>query len=122
MANKESIIQAEIMLAMSEDGLLVKRQHSGVFRALYEDRVINMVMPGLADIGAIKPVLITPEMIGQTIGVAVEVEVKTFMKGSKQAKDQKKYEIAVKSRGGIYTLARSPDEYRAAMQHIVKYK
>lgn len=75
---------------------------------MHSDHIIKIGMPGMADIGAIMPVAVTPEMVGRTIGVAAQIEVKTAT-GS-QASAQKTWQQAVEYRGGIYRICRSPDE------------
>ena len=62
----------------SRKDVLVWRQQSGVFRS-YDDpnRLIKVGVPGMSDAGMIVSVKITPEMVGRTIGVAVQPEFKT---------------------------------------------
>jgi len=108
MSNKESNIQSQIMLALSQSGALVWRQHVGSYRHLHNDGVIKIGVPGMADIGAIVPVTITPEMVGKTIGVAVQIEVKTLT--GKQRDNQKHWELAVQKRRGIYAVCRNAEE------------
>jgi hypothetical protein len=104
----ETQIQNDILCALSANGYLVNRQHVGTFRSLYGNRTINVGQEGMADIAAVVPVTIAADMVGRTIGVYVEVEVKT-LKG-KQRDGQKLREHAVKKRGAAYIIARSPAE------------
>lgn len=106
--NKETAIQNEILLALSENGILAMRQMVGKFRPIYSDHVINIGIPGMADIGAIVPTVITQDMVGRTIGVAAQIEVKTLT--GTQQKNQRLWELAVQNRGGLYFVARSPDD------------
>lgn len=80
----------------------------GLFRAMHSEHVIRVGMPGMADIGAIMPVTVTPDMVGKTVGLAVQIEVKTPT--GTQRPEQKTFQQAVEYRGGIYRLCRSPDE------------
>lgn len=91
------------------DDILIWRQQVGLFRA-YNDpsRLVKVGTPGLADLGAIVQVTITPDMVGKTIGVALQPEVKT-LKG-KQREDQESWEAAVKARGGLYRMVRCTDD------------
>ena len=57
---------------------------------------------------AIKPTVITPEMVGQTLAVFVAVEVKTAT--GRQYEPQKKWQNAVEKLGVKYILARSEDD------------
>lgn len=117
--NKETAIQNEILLALSENGILCMRQMVGKFRPIYSpNTVVNIGIPGMADIGAIVPVTVTPDMVGRTIGVALQLEVKTAT--GVQAKNQKLWELAVKNRGGFYGLARSPESALKIIQGMQK--
>jgi hypothetical protein len=108
MANSESGIQNRIMLDLSLHGALVWRQQVGSYRYLHTEGVVKIGVPGMADIGAIIPVTITPEMVGKTIGIAAQIEVKTLT--GKQRDNQKLWELAVNKRHGIYAVCRSPEE------------
>lgn len=108
MGNAESSIQNLIMLDLSLHGVLSWRQQVGSYRHLHTDGVVKIGVPGMADIGAIIPVTITPEMVGKTIGVAAQIEVKTLT--GKQRDNQKRWELAVKKRHGIYAVCRSSDD------------
>ena len=114
MANPESVLMAEIMLALSEAGCLVCRQHVGTFRPLYGGAPIKIGFEGLSDIGAIVPRIVTPEMVGRMVGIAAQIEVKSPT--GRESEAQGMYGRAVKNKGGIYVLARSV----ADVQHIVK--
>lgn len=124
MANQESIIQTEIMLALSRAGILTWRQMVGKFTPLYSPKtVLNIGVAGMADIGAIVPVVVTQEMVGKTIGMAVQIEVKTAI--GKQRDNQKLWELAVTSKGGHYGITRSVDDavnFIFDVQHSVMYK
>ena len=104
----ETDIQNAILIALSDAGYLAHRQHVGTFRTLYGNRTVNVGQTGMADIAACVPVLITADMVGQTIGAYAEIEVKTLT--GKQRTAQKLRELAVKKRGGVYIVARSPDD------------
>ena len=108
MGNEESNIQAKIMLDLSLHGALVWRQQAGSYRHLHNDGVIKIGVPGMADIGAIIPVTITPEMVGKTIGIAAQIEVKTLT--GRQRDNQKRWELAVHKRHGVYAVCRNPEE------------
>ena len=57
---------------------------------------------------AIKPTVITPDMVGQTLAVFVAVEVKTAT--GRQSEPQKKWQKAVEKLGVKYILARSEND------------
>jgi len=108
---KESHIQNEIMLAMSAAGLLTWRNHVGVYRAMDSDRVIKIGTPGQPDIMAIMPIIITPEMVGQLVGLSYNVEVKTAT--GRQSQGQQAWQKQAEQRGAVYQVARSVDEFLA---------
>lgn len=98
------------MLAVgARHDVLVWRQQSGVFRS-YDDpqRVVRIGSRGMADSVAVVAVKITPDMVGQTIGVAVAAEFKT--KTGKQQENQRDWQAAFTKRGGVYRLVRSAAE------------
>lgn len=66
--------------------------------------------PGSSDLIGIRKVTITPDMVGQTIGVFTSLEVKTDT--GKPSTDQKKWLSMVTAFGGIAGVARSPQDAR----------
>lgn len=95
------------MMDMSEKGYLVWRNQVGLFKTL-DGRTVNIGIKGSSDLMAVKPTLITPEMVGQTLAVFVAVEVKTAT--GRQSEPQKKWQKAVEKLGVKYILARSEDD------------
>jgi hypothetical protein len=59
---------------MSWAGRILSRTHDTI--TLYKPRAITVGVPGMADIGGLTSVVITADMVGQTIGVAVQIEAK----------------------------------------------
>lgn len=107
MRNEETNIMNRIMLAMSKKGWLVWRNQVGLFKTL-DGRTVNIGIKGSSDLMAIKPTVITPDMVGQTVAVFVAVEVKTAT--GRQSEPQKKWQNAVEKLGVKYILARSEDD------------
>ena len=107
MQNPETKIQNRIMMDMSEKGYLVWRNQVGLFKTL-DGRTVNIGIKGSSDLMAIKPTVITPEMVGQTLAVFVAVEVKTAT--GRQSEPQKKWQKAVEKLGVKYILARSEND------------
>ena len=107
MQNPETKIQNRIMMDMSEKGYLVWRNQVGLFKTL-DGRTVNIGIKGSSDLMAIKPTVITPDMVGQTLAVFVAVEVKTAT--GRQSEPQKKWQKAVEKLGVKYILARSEDD------------
>ena len=97
-----------IMLAMSKKGWLVWRNQVGLFKTMDGTRTIPIGIKGSSDLMAIKPTVITPDMVGQTLAVFVAVEVKTAT--GRQSEPQKKWQQAVEKMGVKYILARSEND------------
>jgi hypothetical protein len=98
MSNAETDIHNRILVALSREfhprGIFW-RQNAGRIRS---DRGawVSLGPPGIADI------------VGVIDGRGVFVEVKT--KTGKQREAQRKFQKAIEKAGGIYILARSPEE------------
>ena len=107
MRNEETNIMNKIMLAMSKKGWLCWRNQVGLFKTL-DGRTVNIGIKGSSDLMAIKPTVITPDMVGQTLAVFVAVEVKTAT--GRQSEPQKKWQKAVEKLGVKYILARSEND------------
>lgn len=116
--NAETNIQNSIIIAIGgRADAMAWRNQSGCFRAMDNpDRIIQVGQLGSPDVLSVVAVTITPEMVGQTIGVAVGIEVKTD-KG-KQSEQQKKWQRAFEKKGGIYLLARSQEQAESAVQGL----
>ena len=107
MQNPETKIQNRIMMDMSKKGYLVWRNQVGLFKTI-DGRTVNIGIKGSSDLMAIKPTVITPEMVGQTLAVFVAVEVKTAT--GQQSEPQKKWQKAVEKLGVKYIIARCEDD------------
>ena len=95
------------MMDMSKKGYLVWRNQVGLFKTI-DGRTVNIGIKGSSDLMAIKPTVITPEMVGQTLAVFVAVEVKT--ETGRQSDPQKKWQKAVEKLGVKYIIARCEDD------------
>lgn len=106
------------MLAVgTRPDVLIWKQPVGLFRALNDpERKVFVGTPGQADSMMVIKMMITPEMVGKTIGVAVAPEFKTD-KGT-QSKKQKDWMAAFQSRGGIYRLIRSAADMLALVDDV----
>lgn len=107
MQNPETKIQNRIMIKMSQKGYLVWRNQVGLFKTM-DGRTVNIGIKGSSDLMAVKPTVITPDMVGQTLAVFVAVEVKTAT--GRQSEPQKKWQAAVEKLGVEYILARSEQD------------
>jgi len=105
MRNAETNIQNRIMLELSAAGWMVWRNNTGSFRAMNDpNRIIKVGQVGSPDILAVRPTVITADMVGQTIGVCVGIEVKTTT--GKQRPEQKQWQEVFERHGGVYQLRR----------------
>jgi len=105
-------------------GVPIRLKPGQVFTAAPGDVLLKNGHPvklgpaGIADIMGVIAVTITPDMVGQTIGVATALEGKTLT--GKQREDQQAFERTMKTYGGEYYIFRSPDEALAIVQRIAK--
>ena len=109
MKNRETThTQHPAMLAVgSRPDVLVWRQQSGLFHTR-DGTPVRVGLPGMADAGMIVAVTITPEMVGRTVGIAVQPEFKTA--AGRQRDTQLNWQRAVEQRGGIYSIVRTADD------------
>ncbi len=127
---KESAATSHIRLDAAYQGVDLWRNNSGAF----EDATGRWVRYGLcnesaalsekiksSDLIGICPVVITPDMVGQTIGVFVAVETKpsdwtppkpTNLKEFARYLAQKKFHDIVKKSGGFAGFARNVQDFR----------
>lgn len=105
------------MLAVGQrQDVLVWRQQSGLFRQFEAPHTpVRVGQPGMSDAGMIVAVTITPDMVGKTIGVAVQPE---FKARGKQSTAQSNWQRAVAKRGGIYRLVRSEADMLALVDDV----
>lgn len=113
---KETNIQNISLIAASQIGSMLWRNQSGVFYTR-SGQTVRVGTPGTPDSLGVVPVKITPEMVGQTIGIAVACEFKA--KKGRQSDDQKRWQRNFEERGGKYALIREPDQI---VEFITKIK
>lgn len=121
--NTESKLQNLGLLAIgTRQDVLAWRQQVGQFRYLHNDGRISIGEPGMADLGLVVACKITPEMVGRVIGVAVNAEYKTHKPGSRQSSEQKLWQLAWESRGGVYRVCRSPEDLVKLVEDVKQGK
>ena len=69
--------------------------------------------PGFSDLFGLVPVKVTPDMVGQTVGVFVALEVKT--ETGKASDGQERFLKAVNDNGGRGAVVRSPEDAMRAV-------
>lgn len=116
----ESALYPQIMQAFSRGPTRVFRQNAGTAwqgkiieqsasrLVLAYPRAIRLGSPGMADLGGLTSVVITPDMVGQLIGVDVQIECK-FGAGRLTA-EQAAYIQMIRTLGGRAGIARSVEE------------
>ncbi len=111
-------VQAPSLVAVGQRGdVLAWRQQSGLFLQ-YEapHSPVRVGLPGMADSGLIVAVTITPDLVGKTIGAAVQAEFKSSR--SQQTEAQANWQRAVEQRGGVYRIVRSPADMLALIEDV----
>jgi hypothetical protein len=111
-------VQNPALLAVGQrHDVLAWRQQSGIFRTFDPPYTPTRIgVPGLADSMLVVAVTISPEMVGQTIGVAVGAEFKTGT--GRQSEAQQRWQQALEARGGVYRLVRSADDMRQLVADV----
>jgi len=97
-----------IRLALSDKGIINFRNNVGALKDINGRLVKYGLCIGSSDIIAIKPVVITPEMVGSTIGQFMAIEVKC--QGKKPTVEQKRFLEIIRKHGGLAGVARSVEE------------
>jgi hypothetical protein len=91
---------------MSWAGRILSRTHDTI--TLYKPRAVTVGVPGMADIGGLTSVVITADMVGQTLAVAVQIEAKGPKTRVEQV--QRDYLAMCVRLGGRAGIARSVEE------------
>jgi hypothetical protein len=100
--------QQAIQVRLSESGGRIFRNNVGTFYTKDGRPVRCGLCPGSSDLIGITPVTITPEMVGQTVGVFTALEVKS--QRGRSSLEQINFIGMVQSLGGIAAVVRSPEE------------
>jgi hypothetical protein len=87
-------------------GFFVRKLDNGD-TVLRNARIVSIGVKGMSDLAGWIPVTITPDMVGQTLAVRLDIEVKTTDTASSE---QSAWIEAVKKSGGRAGIARSPDD------------
>lgn len=106
----EAAIQQQIRLALSAAGVVTFRNNVGQYLDPKTGRPIRygVCNPGGSDLIGWTPVVITPDMVGQTVAIFTAVEVKK--PGGKVSEAQQNFIDQVNRHGGRAGVAYSPQE------------
>ncbi len=112
----ETAITKQCLLDLSkEDGVTVWRNNTGALKN-QSGQLVRFGLPGSGDILGLKRIVITPEMVGKTFGRFIAVENKT--KTGEQREQQERFQEMVENHGGLYVMARSPEEAVAGISGV----
>lgn len=115
--NPETKIQNRCLLTVGKQpDVMAWRQQVGKYRAMHSDAIVSIGDPGMADVGMVVAVEITPDMIGKRIGAYVGVEFKTA--AGRQQPAQRDWQRVLESRGAVYAIVRSEDEMQALLENV----
>lgn len=135
----ETPLMRELQIEASRLGARLFRQNSGmawigkarrIARAMSVpvkpgDVVIQAARPfhagitGMSDLGGWVPVVVTPEMVGSTVAVYAQVEVKD---GARTTPEQLKWIAAVAKAGGLAGVARNISDLRSILTAMGRSK
>lgn len=112
---KESNIQQDVRLALSQGGVVTFRNNQGS----YEDDRGRWVKygvgnPGGSDLIGWRQTIITPDMVGQKVAIFAAVEVKT--PNGRVTEAQQNFIDQVNKAGGIGGIVRSVEDALALLQ------
>lgn len=120
MGKLEALAQQDIRLAAQANGAVLWRNNVGAcqeasgryvrFGLANDSAQMNKVIKS-SDLIGIQAVTITPDMVGQTVGVFISVEVKRggwSYKGTAREVAQDHWLQVIKNNGGIGTFATCP--------------
>jgi ribosomal protein L5 len=109
MGDKAAALANEVMARLRErEDLMLWKNNTGVARSMDGRRTIRFGIPGAPDWLGVREVPITEDMIGQTFGLAVGLELKS--ENDRQSDQQKLFQTAFERRGGLYILARKAED------------
>jgi len=109
MVETESNILARCRLMASKLGMIVWRNNTGALQDKNGRLVRYGLCNGSSDMIGIKTIVVTPAMVGKTIGVFSAIETKA--PGKKLRPEQAAFIEGVRRAGGIAGKAESEDEY-----------
>lgn len=123
MAKSESEVQQLIQMEAMKVGSVLMRNNSGAFKA-EDGRVVYFGLGNISkkhsenikssDLIGITTIVVTPDMVGKSIGVFTAIECKSEIWNSpkdKRAIAQQNFIDWVRARGGIAAICKSVDDF-----------
>lgn len=126
----ESPLYGEIMRALSNGNTRIFRQNAGIAwqgkvieqsatrLILAYPRALRLGVAGMSDLGGLTSVIITPEMIGQCVGIDVQIECKFGR--ARATPEQAAYISIMQSLGARAGIARSVADAQAIINGLVR--
>lgn len=109
----EAKVQNDIRLALGAGPARLWRNNTGALKDATGRLVRYGLCPGSSDLIGLRQVTITPDMVGQTMGVFVAIEVKDQGRLTEQ---QRAFLAMVQQAGGLAGVARSVDDARTILR------
>lgn len=109
----ELAIQNAIRLEHGAGPARLWRNNTGALKDATGRLVRYGLCPGSSDLIGLRSVTITPDMVGQTLGVFVAIEVKDQGRLTDQ---QRAFLTLVTQAGGLAGVARSPEDARTILR------
>ena len=121
----EAPVVKNIMLEASRLGMRLFRNNRGLFRTLDGERKVRagLEAAGASDLIGMTPVVITPEMVGQTVAVFTAVEVKKPSWKSPKTEteiQQQTFIDFVNSQGGIAHFLNNAEKLKQVVDYVVE--
>lgn len=109
----ELAIQNAIRIAHGAGPARLWRNNTGALRDASGRLVRYGLCPGSSDLIGLRQVVVTPDMIGQTLAVFAAIEVKDR---GRATPEQQAFIAMVQQAGGLAGVARSTDDARAILR------
>lgn len=121
----EAPVVERVMMEASKLGLRLLRNNRGMFYTLDKKRMVRagLEADGASDLIGITTITITPEMVGQKIGVFTAVEVKKpeWKKPSGETEEQQENFInQVRKRGGIAFFINNHEKLKTLLDNSLE--
>lgn len=108
----EAKVQNDIRLELGRGGTRLWRNNSGALKDATGRLVRYGLCPGSSDLIGLRQVVVTPDMVGQTLAVFTAIEVKDR---GRPTPEQQAFITMVQQAGGLAGVARSVDDARTIL-------
>jgi len=108
----EAKVQNDIRLELARGNTRLWRNNTGALKDATGRLVRYGLCPGSSDLIGLRQVVVTPDMVGQTLAVFTAIEVKDR---GRPTPEQQAFIAMVQQAGGLAGIARSVDEARVIL-------